>query len=459
MARILQRLSGVLVGIVLGVALAIFLQQPQRQWAVLHVLIALCGLGILLVVAYLIGRAMLHRYQRELDLSWIQTLSVNLLAGTYDPAARSAAAEQLVNGKTQVRNLVRLILAFLGLHHALATVILLLGSVVGVATLMTAYMQVERLDRQNALLTLQNEKLDTQNQLAEAGRRAGLAFELTSILDVIDQERRSAASSGATVANTSGSKFTPSSGVVGRIVALSRSLRPYRYLDWGTQVSAREGEEPRLSRIVSPERAQLLFTLLSSNINLEPLIISGADFSSADLNDANLFGVDLSGERTGIQLARSDFLDAALTQADLSRAQLHGANFMNADMVRTVLFKADLYNALFWFADLRCADLRMSNLQEADFWAANLDSASLVGARLPTAKRFSGASLAGVNLEGAIPPSADWLQELRQLDDAPRGLDWSAWQILEVPESLQLRGRKPVPQDQCKREPRRITFD
>jgi Pentapeptide repeats (8 copies) len=441
MIRIIRQLSGILVGIVLGVALAVYIQQPRRQWAVLNVLLVLCGLGILLVAAYLIGRAMLHRYQRKVDVSWMETLGTTLLQSTYDANARTEAARMLAEGREQMRNLVRLVLAFVGLSHALTSVILVLGSVVGVATLMTAYMQVERLDRQNELLVAQNAKLDVQSQLAEAGRRATLASELSSILDEIGAERKQSPTRPRADAG-----FPPSPEVVGRIVALTRSLRPYRYLeleDESNDGASGGGITAVMGPALSPERAQLLLSLLSSGVDLKLIYNANADFSYADLRGVILTSVDLGSDETGILLSRADFRGSKLDEADLSGATLSSVDFTDTRLRRANLSRARLIGANLTRADLLRADLRNAQLvravlRDTDFNGADLRGANLMGARLPGAEHFAAARMSGTNLLGAHPPSADWLARLRRLPRQPVGLDWEAWRVVMTADGLRI---------------------
>lgn len=96
---------------------------------------------------------------------------------------------------------------------------------------------------------MQVERLDQQNQLAEASRRAALINELTAILTEIDEELDSSDKADekmGDIENPSPGKSATyiSEGVdlskrlVWRIVALSRSLQPYRFLE-GENLSGR----------------------------------------------------------------------------------------------------------------------------------------------------------------------------------------------------------------------------
>lgn len=117
--------------------------------------------------------------------------------------------------------------------------------------------------QQTQLLSAQNKKIEVQNMLAEAQRRAGLMFETSAIFQVLDEERRDASSNGQPIecgmslgercwATREGQKlFVPSRAATGRIAALTQALRPYRYLTVENQAPYRFGEE--LSAETCPE--------------------------------------------------------------------------------------------------------------------------------------------------------------------------------------------------------------
>lgn len=207
------------------------------------------------------------------------------------------------------------------------------------------------LERQNTLIVQQNDKIDRQSQLIESQRRNALIFELGNVLDAIRDETES------------GKDHTISHQLIGRIEALSRSLKPYKYL---------EGDS--LSAELSPERGQLLISLLGSgldHITLDSIKMASL-FRRADLKEAYLPYVDLSNTH--------------LEYANLSGADLH-----NAHLERTYLSQADLSNA-------------------------RLEASYLIDVEL------SETDLRNANLEGAMVGSMTWFEELSQLEHPPKGL-------------------------------------
>lgn len=213
------------------------------------------------------------------------------------------------------------------------------------------------------LLVKQNELLKQQIHLTEAARRSSYVMLMDNILNQVNEELK-------------GADTTPyhpsrrlSTVTIGRIAALSQSLRPIRYLV--------EGDT--LSRYLSPERGQLLLALVYARldtIHTYPEIYAKSDFSSADLGWANLD-------------------QSYLENADLGWANFHRASLSQANLKKTILYRANLNMADIKSGDLSMSNLRFANLVETDLKAANLTQASLSGADL------TWADLRGANLTNA----------------------------------------------------------
>ena len=242
---------------------------------------------------------------------------------------------------------------------------------------------------------MQVERLDQQNQLAEASRRAALINELTAILTEIDEEldgsNRSTQKMGdidnpelGKSATFVADGFELSQRLVWRIVALSRSLRPYKFLEGDTLVSTQ----------FSPERAQLLVSLIASGIDLKDIFRMGS-FEHSYLRGAELPNVFLRDTK----LAYSNFEEANLITSDLSEALAVGANFRGA-----ILFLVK-----FEGADLRNADFS--------------------GSRMTDAQMLNNTKMAGANLDGAVVSNSDWLERLQKLPIPPQGLEYEQWEV------------------------------
>ena len=127
-------------------------------------------------------------------------------------------------------------------------------------------------------------------------------------------------------------EFIPSSALLGRLAALSRSLRPYKYLDV-------EGSGQSLvSDPLSPERAQLLITLLNANFHTKSIDSFGVVFDYADLSNTTLKDTLIENK----SLNYANFEDSDLSFSSLKNSFLSGASFINADLSGTDFTSARL---------------------------------------------------------------------------------------------------------------------
>ena len=199
---------------------------------------------------------------------------------------------------------------------------------IGFFLIVGALLPVFFLSLQSYLLHIQNKKIDAQNRrldqqtyLQEGERRSSYVFLLNNAYDQIDYELRE---------NINGDRSL-SKSLIARIISLSRVLRPYRYLSGDNLI-----EFPN-----SPERSQLLLTLVNSGIKESSLdeIFKDADFSYSDLR-----GVDLRNRYLKHAfLDNSHFIGTTLTGANLSNTSLVDASF-----VAVTALNANLDSALIW---------------------------------------------------------------------------------------------------------------
>jgi len=102
------------------------------------------------------------------------------------------------------------------------------------------------------------------------------------------------------------------------------------------------------------------------------------------------------GNITGMILAgETDFQNADLSNAVMSRANLKGSNLKRVNLSGATLYRTD-----FTSANLSGANLENADIQRANFWKANLRGANLNGVSADGA-RFIEADLAGAQLRGA----------------------------------------------------------
>ncbi len=220
------------------------------------------------------------------------------------------------------------------------------------APLTLALLQTYYLKKQNEKFDVQNKRIEQQTYLQEAERRSSLVFLFDNVLDRMDDELRR---------NPAGRELSPQ--LIGRIVALSKALKPYRYLE-GDTITSRQS---------SPERGQLLLSLVASKLgrNTYDQIYLLADFSYATLENVNLDKAYLAN----INLAYAQLKSVSLSGADLRNANFEGSEWDDAHVVFTPAkpFAANFDFANFYRATLRRCDLSGGAFAYTNFTGARLD--------------------------------------------------------------------------------------
>ncbi len=356
-----------LIGIGVGIVLTILVYSVVTFELLGSVAVGLVVVVILLLIGALVGRLIFGYWlerARKIALQEIAPL-IRLL----EPTFRSWLDRPGELGQATSEsdwNEARMLLSYLPAHaaqlyaslRAFAWLGAVLSFTVTFAIFLATLMQVQRLEEQNRLIR-------QQNHLAESQRRSALIQELSNILDEVDEELdesrivtapASTHPATASAHSESDKEVSLSPQLTGRIVALSRSLRPYRYLNPDT------GEEA--AKALSPERGQLLISLVNSRINLTEIRVAGGDFSRADLQEAYLIGAPLEN----LRMAQADLTLANLGAARLDYTDLRGAILVAANLSGASLGETDLTEA-----DIRYADLR--DISAASVWNTELKKA------------------------------------------------------------------------------------
>ncbi|HAS39223.1 MAG TPA: hypothetical protein DCS93_02030 [Microscillaceae bacterium] len=265
--------------------------------------------------------------------------------------------------------------------------------------------QNEKIGIQNNLLNAQNRQVEAQTQLAESNRRSSLVFLMSNIMDKVDAEIKADCTyqRAYRVNPDTSYKAKLSKTLEGRIIALSRSLKPYRYL---------EGNSIRKT-LHSPEREQLLTSIIQSNVNIKQITKNG-DFAYAQ-NLESTTSFDLwkpEKNKDTVNLKGVNLQEAYLIRVDLSNkvldnvnlkgsylnwANLKGIDLISANLTNTNLRWVNLIGANLTNANLREANLIEANLRRANLTKANLNEASLIEAGLIRAN-LSGANLSAAKL-------------------------------------------------------------
>ncbi len=267
--------------------------------------------------------------------------------------------------------------------------------------------QTYYLSQQNKLITgqsemfkQQNNRLDQQTYLQEAERRGQTLLLMDTMLKEISDDVRSNAQN------------TINDATAGRLISLSKMLKPYRYLE----------NDSLIERVISPERAYLLVSLLETGINLNATsrsrsngkLINRLDFTYAELRDINLKGEDL----LEINLSHADLRNSNLTGTDFKRAQFVDAFLQNTNLSYTSFIETDLENA-----NLKNAILDRADFTQANLTGANLKNVSLVKTKINQAqlknvqvhKNFEQDALTQLNKD-----QSDWLfknYQVVEIDD------------------------------------------
>ena len=237
--------------------------------------------------------------------------------------------------------------------------------------------QTYYLGKQNTLITgqsemfkQQNKRLDQQTYLQEAERRGQTLLIMDNMLKEISTD----------VSRSSANAIDDATA--GRLISLSKMLKPYKYLE----------NESLIARVTSPERGYLLVSLLETGINLNTTarsrsngrLIERLDFTYAELRNLSLKGADLiqidlsnadlkSSSFNGIDFEKANLQNTWLHETNLTYASLKEANLEQAVLQNAILDYANLQNANLTSADLRNVSLVKTKLLDADFTNARVN--------------------------------------------------------------------------------------
>jgi len=247
-------------------------------------------------------------------------------------------------------------------------------------------LQVYYLRNQNNLITIQNKRLDQQTYLQEADRRSSM----TSVLDTMIKEVTNEGYRN----NGKISKVNST-----RLIALSKILKPYKYLE----------NDKLIEKSLSPERGYLLISLLESNLNLGTIInnntraslLSLLNFDYAEITNANMVKLDINN-------------------IHLNHSNLDGGNFTKSTFIKSTFGKASLQNTNFYKSDLVSCDFSNANLKGTSFTDSSLNKINFDNANLSDVNfsncdfsdiSFTNSSIIGANFDNAIVSTETWLED------------------------------------------------
>lgn len=258
---------------------------------------------------------------------------------------------------------------------------------VGIFSIIVAIIPIAIVLVQTSLLSKQNKLITSQNRLVEADRRSSLVFVLGEVLSDLNTELNQ--SSSRKISET----------LQARIISLCMAMKPYKIVEDGV-----------LSKMpLSPERGQLLYTLIKSNLDITTLqdILNLADFTYSSLPNA-IFGTHMNlryaridhSDFSGVDIRESRLDYADLSDSNFSKSTLADSDLSYTNLRSTDFSRAELIGVNFTRADLRKANLSKSNLAGSNFYSVDIQQADLSNARL-------------VNV---IVSTKDWLEKLADKD-------------------------------------------
>jgi len=275
------------------------------------------------------------------------------------------------------------------------------GSILSFVSVYFLYKQNQHLGNQTVLFEKQTTLIESQNTLvqqqaflSEAARRSSQTFIMGEVLSDLNKELENKNNKNRILSNT----------LTGRIISLSRSMKPYKYLINDTLISSP----------LSPERGQLLISLLESNIDtafLRKNIFLNGNFQYSDLQGTRLFQKYLSG----LNLRYSNLKNARIYSSNLEKVYFGNAILSEAFIQESSLKKSN-------FIDCTCDSLTiaLSNMEEVSFNNADL-SRSNFGYVNMTNNDLRGATLEGsawggvrdIYLHGSKVDRGDWLSYIK----------------------------------------------
>ncbi len=269
-------------------------------------------------------------------------------------------------------------------------------------------LQVYYLRNQNQLIRTQNNRLDQQTYLQEASRRSYM-------IGVLDGMIKDVTSRGE---NVSKSNIT-------RLIALSKNLKPYKYLE----------NDHLIPKQLSPERGYLLLALLESDLNLNKVIdfntketiISALDFSYAELRNTDL---------TQLDLAFMDLNNSTLDNSNFTKSTFSKGIFDDASLVNVNLGNSDILNCSFKNANMKGINFANSYISKCNFNNADLSNANFTHVDLRKSS-FENAQINGVAFDKAEVTS-DWMAKME------RELDTENFEYFEDNFQLQPKDKKVI---------------
>lgn len=442
--RVAQFLLPLILGAIVGaVGVMLLLQQEAKAFA--WIATAAATAIVFCLVGFVLTRATQTYLRSKLMVtdssSWAATVRPVLLRIYDEPTAERLAQTIAEKGPLIVQS----ITAASASAYAIGLAVSLSAGLVALGGTVASYQQVEKMERQNKLIEEQTvvarlqkdmlekqmeqdlasqtstyylSQLDTVVRLLEEHRTqhdrqlADLLRERTTDPETFDEDAFWTALDASGIGEAS-------SPLLARIGALASSVQSYR-------------KDPEAQgRVFSPQKGHLLSVLVEHGIrNLSSIDFSEADLRGLVLDEAHLLDQPLrpavqeifdswTNDRrslTPFNLSRANLRDTRLENVSLGRADLRDAILpdlpnIGATIGRTSGFLSPMQGTLSSWGTDRLAH-RFGKWVRPSFLYAEVDQPL--------------ASHVGAQLEGAIVPRADWLEQVRKIV-GPSGINFSLW--------------------------------
>jgi uncharacterized protein YjbI with pentapeptide repeats len=153
-------------------------------------------------------------------------------------------------------------------------------------------------------------------------------------------------------------------------------MKPYKYL-----------EDDTLSKLSSPERGQLLVSLLSSRLSVTSydMIFDRANFDYCDVPEVNFRGISL----VGVNMSYSNISFADLRECNLSYSRMKGSDLAGSDLRKSTLNSTDFYRADLFATNFRGANLAGASFREANLKKTDLRNTNLLGLKISSLDAFT----------------------------------------------------------------------
>lgn len=222
--------------------------------------------------------------------------------------------------------------------------------------------QSKLMEKQSNILEIQNERIYQQNLLQEASRRNNLQFEISSILDLIDQELKKDYNNNK--------KRDLSPELEGRIIALNSRLEPYFFI---------EGKE-LIKKPLSQERGQLLLSLINSKLEkdafrriVEKMNLNNVDLRNTTITNASLYDLDFSNS----DFSNAKFTNTSLSNCYMDEVEMQRITFENCDLTKIFSHTSNWSYSEFKEVKLDSSEILHSNFSNTTFERVNVSGLHL----------------------------------------------------------------------------------